>query len=143
MHGAAVVALVVVLGDDLPIGGDLIRDASPDDELIQRIAVDPRGNGAELVDKFGATVGQPNEDEPTPLREREPPEAELPRLDVVYPWRGAQRSIESVRPEVIGTTDHRLEAGSRDRRRRVDQFGAAVHAPIGERPQHARAVAND
>jgi hypothetical protein len=48
VYGAAVVALVVILGDDLPVGLDLIGEADTGDEICQRVSPDPIRDLAEL-----------------------------------------------------------------------------------------------
>ena len=56
VHGAAVVALVVVLGQDLVVGGDLVAEAAPDDERLQRVARERRDQLGDLARQVGCRL---------------------------------------------------------------------------------------
>ena len=51
MHRAAVIALVVVLRDHLPIGGNVVREAQAKSQVGKWVALDPLGDGPELLEQ--------------------------------------------------------------------------------------------
>jgi hypothetical protein len=48
MHARTVVALIVIFGDDLPVGCHIIGDPARAAEFGERVSCDSLGNGAEL-----------------------------------------------------------------------------------------------
>ena len=89
MHWSAVVALVVVLGDHLPVGGHVIGDRPADDELVEREALDSIGDRPELVGQCRAVDSEPDEDETAPFVNGETMQGEVGGVDVVDPRRGS------------------------------------------------------
>src|SRR5256886_10442286 len=64
MHARAVVALVVVLADHLPVRGHLVADRMSDPQLAQGVARQALGNSAELpLQWHGSGWGQVQEHE--------------------------------------------------------------------------------
>src|SRR5580700_1338454 len=107
MHAAAVITLVVVLTDRLPVGSDLIADRVADDELGERIALDAGRDSSKLRGERPRLRGrQMDEDEPAPGFD-----AYRVEMDgaLVESRHGAQVRcrdeipIEVVRPLMIGT----------------------------------------
>ena len=82
MHRAAVVALVVVLRDHLPIGLHVVGEPHTDDEIGERIALDARRDRAELLEQRGAR--RLRDPQPaTPGVDGEGRESEVGDIDVV------------------------------------------------------------
>ncbi len=71
MHRPTVVALVVVLGDHLPIGGNVVTDPATDDQLVEGKPRHPIGARAQLVEQGRPIDGEPDEGESAPFGERE------------------------------------------------------------------------
>ena len=82
MDGPAVVALVVVLRDDLPVGIDVVREAQPESEVRERIALDARRDRAELLEQRRARLLRDPEPA-TPGVDGEGRESEVGGIDVV------------------------------------------------------------
>ena len=67
MHRSAVIALVVVLDEDLPVRLDVVDDLMPNAHIAQRVTSYPLGNGAELLcQRDGRRVAQVDEYKATP-----------------------------------------------------------------------------
>ena len=119
VDGSAVVALVVVLGDDLPVGGDVVRPRP------HRGAGRPAGSAAaargwrpaarsEAPPPPGSGARRPTR--PT-IRPR-PDGGRRPRLHPVHERRAPQPPVEAVGPGVVRAADAAREmAGTRAHRR--------------------------
>jgi hypothetical protein len=151
MHGAAVVALVVVLDDDLPVREDVVRDAPGRAEVLERIVPGPIRDAAELVGE-GPGRGQVDEDEAAPGLDgrRVEPELLLPEaVPLAQERRDPELAVEPVRPCVIrapdGPPEPSVRGGWLRRRRRVleDQPGPAVTADVVEGAEVAVPAADD
>ena len=151
MHGAAVVALVVVLDDDLPVREDVVRDAPGRAEVLERIVPGPLRDAAELVDE-GPGRGQVDENEAAPGMDGRRVERELLLPEAValaQERRDPELAVEPVRPCVIrapdGPPEPSVRGGWLRRRRRVlqDQPGPAVTADVVEGAEVAVPAADD
>ncbi len=111
MDSRAVVALVVVLGDDLPVRADLVGDAPGGPEPLEGIAAHPVGNRAERgVEAAGPRARGPEiqEEEAAPLGDRARVQREVLRAQrrILVEKRGAEQlPVERVGPGVIRTAD--------------------------------------
>ena len=151
VHGATVVALVVVLDDHLPVGEDLVGDASRHAELLQRIVPRSFRDGPEPVHQ-GSARCQVDEHEAAPRLDRRRVERELllPEAVVLAQERcDPELAVEPVRPRVIRTPDRALESSVRDggiglpRRGLEDQPGAPMTAHVMEGTKPAVSIADD
>ena len=97
MDGPAVVALVVVLGNDLPVGIDVVGEAQAQLQIGEWIAPDAVGHGTELVEQRGARrFCDPEPSAPGVGGER--CEREVRGINAIGMRRVHQRSIEGVGP---------------------------------------------
>ena len=106
VDAGAVVALVVVLGDQLPVGPDLVVEPAPDRQRLQGVAAQPLGHRAELVGQGDRLVrGQVQEHEPAPGRHSDRVEPEGPlveAVDLLAPGGAQQVALQPVGPGVVG-----------------------------------------
>ena len=101
MDGPAVVALVVVLRDDLPVGIHVVREAQSESEVRERVASDAVGHGAELVEQRGAR--RLRDPQPaTPCVGRQRGQVEVGSIDVIRVRSMHERTVEGIGPRVIG-----------------------------------------
>ncbi len=136
------VALAVVLGDELPVGVDVVDDLL---RRLQVLEVEP----VELVDEIAEVVldrlrllgRQAQEDEPLPGRDVDRPQAVLGEaevLEVVGVLRPDQRPVEVVDPRVVRALEaHGLAALA------LLDGRAPVLAHVVERPDRHVAAAHD
>ena len=140
MDAGAVVALVVVLGDQLPVGRDPVGEAAPDPQLLQRVAAQPLGHGAQLVGQ-GRRLGRGHvqEHEPAPggHPDRVEPEGLLVEaVDLLAPGGAQQVALQPVGPGVVGAAQRPGLAGraglgaARGGGRAGHHLGAAVAADV-------------
>ena len=148
MDPGAVVALVVVLGDQLPVGPHPVGEPPPDGQRLQRVARQPLGHRAELVGQGHRLArGQVEEHEPAPGRHphRVEPEGRLVEaVDVLAPGGAQQVALQPVGPGVVRAAQRPGLAGrpglgtARLRRRARHHLGAAVAADVVVGPQLPR-----
>src|SRR4029079_3471804 len=125
MYSGAMVALVVVLEHDLPVGGYLVHDAMPGAELGQRIAAQALGHRAQLVEQASGVCRGPDwrqvqEHEAAPGLQPDGPEGEVlaPEIPLLFQKRsGAEVALERVCPRVVRATDSGRETARRRRGR--------------------------
>src|SRR5690242_11380594 len=78
MHSGTVVALVVVLADDLPVRGNFVADRLANPQLTQWVARGARGHGPELLlERDRPRRGEIEKHESTPAADPDRIEAEL------------------------------------------------------------------
>ncbi len=137
----AVVALAVVLADELPVRVDFVGDRVRDAELGE---VEPREMGrqvAEPLDQWRRLLGQADEDEALPRLHPHADEPEVLHVEVVEVLGvlGADEvPLEVVDPGVVRA----LEPDGRATRL-LDDRGAAMAADVVERAQVTVATAGD
>ena len=144
VHAGAVQALLVVLDDDLPVGGD-VADAGVRDvqrthvEALEREEVGAMG--AQPLVERRRLFGQADEHEAMPLPNvvRPQRQARLVDIGVVEVRGGDQASVERVRPCVVGAHQRTLTAVVV----LVAQPGAAVAAHVGQCMQRAIEIARE
>ena len=144
VHRPAVVALVVVLGDDLPVGRDVVRHGQPGDEGPEVVVRERARRAADAVGEGGRGRGRRvHEHEAAPDLDAQRVQRELRRLDVTVLGmrRAQQRAVEGVGPRVVGAADR---LGSAQLRRapglRREELGATVPAHVVRRVQRAVGV---
>jgi hypothetical protein len=119
VDAGAVVALVVVLGDQLPVGRDPVGEAPADPKRRQRVAAQPLRHGAELGgQRNGLGGGQVEEDEPAPGRRPDRVQPESGRVEAVHvlgPGCAQQGTVQPVGPGVVGAAQRPDLAGGRRR----------------------------
>jgi hypothetical protein len=148
VDAGAVVALVVVLGDQLPVGLDRVAQATAHAQRLQRIAAQPLGNEPELVGQGHRPLrGQVEEHEPAPGRhpDRVEPEGGLVEaVDLLAPGGAEQVALQPVGPGMVGAAQRPGLAGwgglgaSRAGGRAGDDLGATVAADVVVGPQFPR-----
>ena len=142
MDAGAVVALVRVLDDQLPVGRDVVDHAMRSAEVLEgvvRAAVDETPE--RLLERLGSR-GEVDEHEAAPRRERDREKAELgtvERLRTLHVRCAEEPAVEVVRPGVVRAEEF-LEAVSLGV---FHETRASVTADIVERPQFPPAVAED
>ena len=137
---AAVVALVVVLQDHLPVRGDPVADPVPGAQLGQRVGGEPAVGPGQLGLQRGAVRAEPGEHESAPGGDgdRVQREASGVAAQLGQERRGAQRPVQAVGPAVVGAADRAAGAAAARRARRGlgsghrDQPRAAVPAQVVE-----------
>src|SRR5215207_10300563 len=113
MDQRAVVTLVVVLDDDLPVGRHVVFVPGAADKRLRTIRSDERVQRSDMVGEGWPVACRVDEDPVVPDGDRKLNEAELSTVDVSQPVearRSDERTAEGVVPRVIGT-DERLPAG--------------------------------
>jgi hypothetical protein len=153
MDGAAVIALVVVLDHDLPVGGDVVRDPPRDPKVRERMVVrSPRDVTEPLHQGRGGGPRQVDEHEPAPRVDRRPVEREpfLPETVALGQERcDPELAVESVRPRVVRAADRTFETPVRGARVLTDgwsvqhQARPAVATDVVERAEVAGAGPHD
>src|SRR5690349_5604688 len=132
MDGGAVVALLVVLGDDFPIGGQLVGMAGDDGEVLWAVGLDDGIPTRDVVFEFDVVTAGVDEQPAVPVDQTQFGETELVGVEVLRVAEAgciAQSAIESVGPRVVWTDD-RAALGGRVARQ---QFVPAVPAGVRER----------
>src|SRR5690349_22205174 len=111
MHRPAVIALVVVLQDHLPVGPHLVGDPVSRSKLVQGVATQSSGNTAKLI---GQVVLRPvcrsqlQKEEPAPglNRDRKEPQISFAQaVAFIQEGRGSELPLERVGPGVIRATN--------------------------------------
>ncbi len=159
VHARAVVALVVVLDDDLPVGADVVDDPAGGPQVRERVARDAPGDPAQLgrqrVPGLHPLGRQVHEQPAAPGVDRDRVQAELGGLEAVRlaeERRVADAAVELVAPRVVRAADDALEAARRARGVaggrvvalvRGGQPRAAMAADVVVGADVARAVAHD
>ena len=122
VHARAVVALVVVLDDDLPVGPDVVDDPPDRPQVRQRVARDAPGDLAELrrerVARGNPLRRQVHEQPAAPGVDGDRVQAELGGLEAVglaEERRVPDAAVELVAPRVVRAADDALEAAGRPR----------------------------
>ena len=133
----AVVTLLVVLDDDLPVRLELVGVRRDGDEVLRAVVGDDLLEaGGVLLEGAGLTA-RVDEHPAVPLHDVQLGQPELRLVEVLEvaeaAGRVAQRAVELVVPAVVRADDRPLV----DRHAARDQLVAAVAADVGERPQHA------
>ena len=130
----AVVALVVVLGDHLPVGRHVVGDAGASPQLGQRVVAGVLDGVAQLVRQARPVVGsQAHEHEPAPDRHCGLVERDAGRDGIQVGGR-PEPAIQPVRPVVIRAAQHPAGVPA-DRPVRRAQLRPPVAAGVGEGPQ--------
>src|SRR5215203_7336177 len=113
VDGGAVVALVVVLGQDLPVRRYLVVVAGSDDELLATVVPDQLLQVAGmLLERRGVAAGV-REDPTVPLHDAHRDEGALSLVETIglsEARRAPELPVKPVGPGVVGTTDE-LAAG--------------------------------
>ncbi len=131
----AVVALVVVLGEDLPVGRDHVFVAAGHPQPLRFVGGDHRVEGGQRLVERRRPTRSVDEDQAVPFGDRQFGEPELRRLEafeLLEPRRRPHLALQGVRPRVIGA-DHPAVAGGHPA---GEQFVAPVAADVGKAPQH-------
>src|SRR3984885_3395502 len=154
MDPGAVIALVVVLAEDFPIGRDFITNRGADGQLAERVALQPVRYAVQLSGqrpRLGRR--QIQEDETAPCVDADRIQMVILFFETVGGAQvrsGDQRAVEIVRPLVVGAHDH-APGGDSSRKgdlqgcglfRGAAQTRASMPADIVERPQLAFAIAH-
>ena len=138
----AVVALVVVLGQDLPVGRDLVVVLAAHHEPAQFVGGDQLVQTSQGVGQRPGSSGSINENQPVPLLHREFDEAPGVGVEagpVLEARGGAQVPFQAVGPRVVRADDDAgLRGGAAGQ-----QLVPAVAAEVGERAQRAVVAADD
>ena len=152
MHAPAVVALVVVLADHLPVRGHPVADRMTDPQLPQGVARQALGNSGELpLQRHGSGRGQVQEHETAPRLDLRRVQAEQCLVELRLSAQigcGDQPPVEVVGPLVIRTGDTpggdaTGQRGAGERRARLPaQACTTVPAHIVEGAQPSLAVAH-
>ena len=133
----AVVALVVVLGQDLPVGRRVVLVRAGDDQPAHLVRREQLVERAERVVERGGLARAVDEDQAVPLRDRQLDQAPLAGVEAgpaLEAGGRAQVPVQAVGPGVVRADDHAL-AGRRAARQ---QFVAAVPAGVREGVQRRR-----
>ncbi len=136
MDDRAVVALLVVLDDDLPVGLDDVVMPGDGAQPFRGVWRDDGLDGSDVRTERARIACRIGENPAVPLDDpdrRQPELRGVEALDAAITRRAAQRSVQAVRPAVV-RADDRVAA-----RRRVtwQQLVPAVPAGVGERAQLA------
>lgn len=106
MNGRAVVALLVVLGDDLPVGGQLVGVAVDDHQILGPVATHHVFEAGDVVGEFDVGTAGVDEQPAVPVDQAQLGEAELAGVEAVVESRcTAQTPVEPIRPGVVGAHD--------------------------------------
>ncbi len=139
MDRRAVIALVVVLGENLPVGGGIVFVPAGDHEPAHLVR---RQHGIQrpkcVVERCGHASAI-HEDEAVPLDARQLDQAPLTRVEarlVLEARSRAQAPVKAVRPRVVRADDHALGGSSAARQ----QLMTAVPAGVREGVQDAVVV---
>jgi hypothetical protein len=131
----AVIALVVVLRDDLPVGRDLVGVAGFDFEPGRVVRRDELVEGAQVIGERCGGAGGVHENPAVPLHRGQLYEPVPPGLEALaHARRGLQRAGQLIGPSVVRADDGPPIAGGTGRQ----QFVAAVAADVGEGPDLVR-----
>ena len=131
------VALVVVLADDLPVGGDLVRVPGPAHEPLGGVRPDQGVQGAQVLGERGRRPGRVDEHPPVPHLGRQLDQAVaglVERLDPLEARRHDHLPGEVVRPRVVRAGQRALGPGAALGQHLVP----AVPAGVGERAHRPR-----
>ncbi len=136
---AAVVALVEVLGDDLPVGGDVVDLGRASSQVGQRVAPHALGDGAELVGQGRRLVRREvHEDPAAPGVHAHRVEPEGVAVEPLHEGGPPQATVEAVAPGVVRTADAARDVagaggsvGGGVHQRRAPVAAQVVEAPQG------------
>ena len=145
MHPGAVIALVVVLGQHLPVRSHLVVDPAGADQPVQRVAPGAIEHRSELGCQVGLVLRvQVDEGEAAPGLDPDRVQPELAGVeagDRVGVRRPAQGAVQGVGPRVVRAAQRAGRARGRWLPRLVrHQLGAAMPADVGQRVQPAGPV---
>jgi hypothetical protein len=117
MDRSTVVALVVVLDDGFPVGGNFVDDPFGDAQVVEwivgQLGVASLELGIERLGRLRAEV-DPQEASPDIHRHLVEGQAFLAQpVGLVEEWGGAETTVERVGPGVIGALDRAFEGAGR------------------------------
>ena len=141
VDGGAVVALLVVLDDHLPVGGELVGVPGDDGEILRPVGTDDVLQPCDVRAEFDVLGAGVDEQPAVEVHQRELGEPELARvepLDSAEPRRIAQRAVQPIGPRMVGAHD----GSALGRRIARQQFVSAVSAGVGKRPNRAVVAAH-
>ncbi len=125
----AVVALVVVLGEDLPVGRGVVVVLPGYHQALHLIGRDDVLQRAQRVRERGGRARTVDEDQPVPFGDRQLDQAPLTGHEtrpVLEARGGPQAPVQPICPGVIGADDHLLLGGGPARQQLMTTVPAAV-----------------
>jgi hypothetical protein len=136
VDGGAVVALVVVLGEDLPVRSGVVAAGRGDDQPRRLMGCDDLVQGGQRP-RAGRAAGTVDEHQAVPFGRGQRRERPACGVEVTEPGRAAQLPGQRVRPGVVRADDRPRARG----RAAGQQLVPAVPAGVRERVHHAVRVA--
>ena len=142
MDARAVHALLVVLDDQLPVGGDLVRVGAADRQALRLVRRDPVLETVEEAVQRRCRSGDVDHRPAVPLLDRDRCETVQRAVEAVGRLEvrcRQQRTVEPVPPAVVRALDRALVVGRAARH----QLVGAVTAGVEEAAQHAVGAAHE